>query len=70
MSREPTRWLAWLLALLLAWFTSSVIIYFGSDLRRHLGQRMLIATERLMGLVLVTVAVQMLMTGTAHFLAR
>ena len=69
MSREPSRWLAWLVALLLAWFISSMIIFFGSELRYHLGQKVLIAAERLMGLVLVTVAVQLLMTGIAQFLS-
>ncbi len=68
MSREPTRWLAWLLALLLAWFSSSAIIFFGSKLRHCLGPKVLIALERLMGLVLVAVAVQMLMTGITQFL--
>jgi len=69
MSREPIRWLAWLLALLLAWFSSSAIIFFGSELRHCLGPKVLIALERLMGLVLVAVSVQMLMTGITQFLA-
>lgn len=63
MSREPERWPRWLLALLLAWLASSVIIYFGSGMRRLLGERGLIAVERLMGMVLVTVSIQMLLTG-------
>lgn len=69
MSREPGRWLDWLLALLLAWTACSAIILAGSRLRRVLGSRGLIAIERLMGLVLVTVAVEMLMTGVSHYLA-
>jgi multiple antibiotic resistance protein len=68
-SREPERWTAWLLALLLAWSVSAVIIFCASGLRRWLGQRGLIAIERLMGMVLVTVAIQMLMTGVAAFVA-
>jgi multiple antibiotic resistance protein len=63
MSREPERWRDWLLALLLAWFVSSVIIVFASGLRHILGQKGLIAVERLMGMVLVTVAIQMLLDG-------
>jgi multiple antibiotic resistance protein len=69
VSREPQRWPEWLLALFLAWSVSSVIIYFASGFRRYLGQRGLIAIERLMGMVLVTVAIQMLMTGIAQFMA-
>ncbi|HYT87808.1 MAG TPA: MarC family protein [Gemmataceae bacterium] len=63
MSREPERWPEWLLALLLAWFASSVIIFSASGLRHYLGQKGLIAMERLMGMVLITVAIQMLLTG-------
>jgi multiple antibiotic resistance protein len=55
--------------LLLAWSVSAVIIFCASGLRRWLGQRGLIAIERLMGMVLVTVAIQMLMTGVAAFVA-
>jgi multiple antibiotic resistance protein len=39
-------------------------------LRRYLTDRGLIAVERLMGMVLVTVAVQMLMNGATQFLAQ
>ena len=39
-----------------------------APLRRGLGVRGLTAVERLMGLVLVTLAVQMLMTGVVEFL--
>ena len=63
MGREPDRWPEWLLALVLAWAASAVIIYFASGMRRLLGERGLIAIERLMGMVLITVAIQMLMTG-------
>src|SRR5207248_5910380 len=70
MSREPERWRDWLIALLLAWFVSSVIIVFASGLRHVLGPKGLIAVERLMGMVLVTVAIQMLLTGIRAALAE
>jgi len=63
MSREPERWPTWLLALLMAWLATSIIILSGSYLRRHLGEKGLLAMERLMGMVLVTVAIQMLLGG-------
>ena len=66
-SREPSRRWEWLVALLLAWPVSSLIIALASRLRHVLGDRGLIAMERLMGMVLVAVAVQMLMTGFAQF---
>lgn len=67
MSREPERWPEWLLALVLAWAVSGVIILASSGLRHLLGQRGLIAIERLMGMVLITVSIQMLMTGAEKF---
>lgn len=67
MSQEPHRWPEWLLAVLLAWFATSIIIFFASKLRRYLGGKGLVAIERLMGMVLITIAVQMLMTGILKF---
>jgi multiple antibiotic resistance protein len=68
-SGEPQRWPEWLLATFLAWLVSSAILYCASGLRHILGQRGLIAIERLMGMVLVTIAMQMLMTGIGQFIA-
>ena len=70
MSREPQRWLDWLLAILLAWGASAPIILAGARLRGVMGERGLIAVERLMGLVLVTIAVQMLLTGLSSYLGK
>ena len=70
MSREPERWMDWTLAVLLAWGACVPIMLASGYLRRVLGQRGLTAMERLMGLVLVTIAVEMLMTGVADFLAQ
>ena len=69
MSREPERWLEWLAALLLAWLASSIIIFFASGLAQYLGQKGLIAMERLMGMVLITVAINMLLNGIRVALA-
>ncbi|HEX7382222.1 MAG TPA: MarC family protein [Nevskiaceae bacterium] len=69
MSREPTRWPEWLAALFVAWLVGAVILLGGSFLHRMLGARGLVAMERLMGLILVTVGVQMLLDGVAGFLA-
>ena len=70
MNKEPDRWPEWLLAIVLAWFACSVILFFASGLRRYLTDRGLVAVERLMGMVLVTVAVQMLLTGASQFLQQ
>lgn len=63
MSRQPERWFDWLTALTIAWILTSVIIYFSSSLRHVLGPKGLIAMERLMGMVLITVSIQMLLDG-------
>lgn len=68
MSREPGRWPEWLLAVILAWFASAVIIYFSSYFARFLGEKGLVAIERLMGMLLITVAVQMLLNGIGEFI--
>ena len=69
MNREPMRWREWLIALLLAWAATGVILLAASGLRRRLGERGLIAMERLMGMVLVAVAVEMILSGVARFVA-
>ena len=70
MSREPERWPVWLGAVVLAWLASAVILYFAGNLRKVLGERGLTAMERLMGMLLVIVAVELLMSGLAEYLAR
>ena len=63
VKREPERWPEWLGALTLAWAATAVILLAGSRLRRYLTGRGTIAIERLMGMILVTISVQMFLTG-------
>ena len=70
MSNDPSRWFDWLLAVLLAWLVSALIIYFSSYFAKFLGEKGLIAIERLMGMLLITVAVQMLLSGIAEFVGK
>jgi small neutral amino acid transporter SnatA (MarC family) len=63
MAREPQRWRMWLLALLCAWFASGVILVSAGSLSRVLGPRTLIAIERLMGMLLVLLSVNMFLDG-------
>jgi len=69
-TNDPSRMTEWLLALLAAWFLSSVILISATGLKRYLGQRGLIAMERLMGMLLIAIAVQMLLEGITAYLAR
>jgi multiple antibiotic resistance protein len=57
-----------LLALTIAWGLSAAILLSSNLLNRLLRQRGLFAMERLMGMLLVMVAVQMFMNGVATFL--
>jgi len=63
MSREPQRWPEWLLALSCAWLASAIILVLGGYIGGFLGRRGLLALERLMGLLLVALAVQMSIEG-------
>ena len=67
MGGEPARWPEWLAAVGLAWGATSAILLVASGLSGLLGRRGLVALERLMGLVLVTIAVQMTMSGIRAF---
>ncbi len=68
MSQEPSRWSEWLLAVFLAWLAASIIIFSASLFRKYLGEKGLIAMERLMGMVLITVSIQMLLNGISQFM--
>lgn len=68
MSREPHRWPIWLGAITLAWIASASILYFAANLRGVLGDRGLTAVERLMGMLLVIVAVEMLLAGVVEYI--
>ncbi len=70
MTREPARWPEWLGAVVLAWVVSGAIICASGPLVRLLGKKALTAIERLMGMVLVAVAIQMLMSGVAQFMGQ
>jgi MarC family membrane protein len=67
MSREPDRWPTWLLAITLAWAVTAVIVMAGSRVAARLGRRGLIAIERLMGMILVAIAIQMFLTGADQY---
>lgn len=67
MSQEPDRWPVWLLAVFIAWSISAIILYMSSFLQRLLGDRGLTAIERLMGMILILVAMEMLLRGISDY---
>ncbi len=69
-SNAPEKWMSWLLAVILAWLLTSVIMICSGSLLRLLGEKGLVAVERLMGMVLVTLSVQMLLDGFSDYLRK
>ena len=67
-SNEPHRLGDWSLALTLAWLATAVILFSATYLYKVLGIRVLLAVERLMGMLLVAISVQMLLDGVAAYL--
>ncbi len=67
MSREPERWPEWLLAIAVAWAITATVLSLGSLLARVLGEKGLVALERLTGMLLVAIAVQMFLSGVELF---
>ena len=67
-SNEPDRLGDWSLALLLAWGATAAILMSATLLYKLLGSRALTALERLMGMLLVAISVQMLLDGLATYL--
>lgn len=66
---HPERIMDWLAALIIAWGVALAVLLSGELLRTLLGRRGLAAMERLMGMILITMAVQMLLTGVELFSA-
>ena len=69
MARQPAKWPNWLLALFCAWLASGIILYFASSFERILGRRGTLAVQRLSGMLLTTVAVQMSLTGVQQYVS-
>ena len=67
---EPGRLVDWLIALTVAWAITAAILLASTFIYRLLRQRGLIAMERLTGMLLVAVAVQMLLSGVADYMRR
>lgn len=67
-SQEPGRMGDWTLALVLAWLATAVLLFSATSLYKVLGSRVLVAVERLMGMLLVAISVQMLLDGVASYL--
>lgn len=68
-TQAPDRLDEWMIALVVAWLAAALVLMSADFLRRVLGRRGLAALERLMGMILITMAVQMLLSGIEMFVS-
>ncbi|PKG55213.1 hypothetical protein CXF83_02230 [Shewanella sp. Choline-02u-19] len=65
---DGSRMMDWTVALLAAWGLSAIILLFYKVFTKVLGEKGLTAVERLMGMVLVMISVQMFLDGIASYM--
>jgi small neutral amino acid transporter SnatA (MarC family) len=66
-SREPDRVGMWAAAITVTMLITTVVLLAGVRLYRWLGEHAMHAIERLMGLILTAIAVEMLLAGIREF---
>ena len=67
-SSQPGRIAEWSISLFMAWLATTVLLVASPQLMRVLGKRGARALERLMGMILVILATQMLLNGIRDFI--
>jgi small neutral amino acid transporter SnatA (MarC family) len=66
-TRDPSRLGMWALAITVTMALVTLILLVGERLQRMMGDRLMQAVERLMGLILTAMAVEMLLGGIRAF---
>ncbi|MDO6692374.1 YhgN family NAAT transporter [Aliiglaciecola sp. 3_MG-2023] len=66
-NQDPLRMFDWSLALFSAWAVSASILLFSGVFFKILGERGLIAIERLMGMILIMLSIQMFLDGVGNY---
>lgn len=66
-TQEPNLLSNWFIAITIATLICTAILLCASPLRKILGEKGLLAVERLMGMILTTVSVQMFLDGINHY---
>ena len=67
-SSQPAARGRWLLATIIAWTATSGVLLFAPAIAKVLGEKGSMAVERLMGMLLVMISVQMFLNGLAAYL--
>jgi MarC family membrane protein len=70
VSQAPEKRLEWIAALCVTMTVSAVVLVLAERIQRVAGDRFVVALERLMGLVLVAVSVEMLLRGVKTFVQQ
>ncbi len=70
VSQAPARRMEWIAALCVTMAVCAVVLVLSERIQRFAGDRVMMAFERLMGLILVAVAVEMFLRGLKVFLAQ
>jgi multiple antibiotic resistance protein len=66
-NQEPEQMTQWSLALFAAWAASALILLMSNKVHKWLGEKGLRAIERLMGMILIMIAIQMLLNGVSSY---
>lgn len=70
VSQAPEKRLTWIAALCVTMAVSAVVLVLAERIQRVAGDRFVVALERLMGLVLVAVSIEMLLRGIKTFITQ
>ena len=66
-SRQPERMAQWAGALTMAMAVSALVLLLADRIRKWIGSRVVAAVEKLMGLVLTAIAVEMILAGLKRY---
>lgn len=69
-AKQETNKTVVIVSIVIAWFASTVILISSTILKKVLGWRGIIACERLMGLLLTLIAIQMFLEGLSGYIGR
>lgn len=70
VSQAPERRFEWMMALFVTMLICAIVLVLADRIQRLLGERVVIAIEKLMGLILVAIAIEMLLRGIKDFAAQ
>jgi MarC family membrane protein len=70
VSQAPERRMEWIAALCVTMAVSAVVLVLAERIQRVVGESFVVALERLMGLVLVSVSIEMLLRGIKTFIKQ